>query len=99
MAEKQTVPKMEETSREKLTPKLVMLAMGLIKQMLYKVKNEPKHEVHSRSCLTRMSDPFMLTSADIDEFFGESEGSKSQVQEDKAPTPDSSKEAPEKSTK
>ncbi|KAI8563820.1 hypothetical protein RHMOL_Rhmol03G0138800 [Rhododendron molle] len=76
-----------------------MFAMSLIRQTLYRVENEPKHEVHSHSCLTRMSDPFTLTPADIAEFFSESEGSESQVQENKAPTPDHSKDSPEKSSK
>ncbi|KAG5544212.1 hypothetical protein RHGRI_016833 [Rhododendron griersonianum] len=99
MAEKQTMLEMEEKSREELTPELVMFAMSLIRQTLYRVENEPKYEIHSRSCLTMMSNPFTLTPADIAEFFSESEGSESQVQENKAPTPDSSKESLEKSLK
>ncbi|KAG5565856.1 hypothetical protein RHGRI_001684 [Rhododendron griersonianum] len=99
MAEKQTAPKMEETSGGKVTPELVMLAMGFIRQTLYRVENEPKYEIHSRSCLTKMSDPFKLTPAEIAEFFAESEGSESQAQENKALAPDSSKESLEKSSK
>ncbi|KAG5524208.1 hypothetical protein RHGRI_031018 [Rhododendron griersonianum] len=99
MAEKQTVPQMKETPGEELTPELVMLTMSLIRQTLYKVENEPKYEVHSRSCLAKTSDPFTLTPADIVEFFGESEDSESQVQEDKPPPLDPSKGSPEKSSK
>ncbi|KAI8559753.1 hypothetical protein RHMOL_Rhmol04G0198800 [Rhododendron molle] len=79
MARKQTVPQMKETPEEKLTPELVMLAMSLIRRTLYRVENEPKFEVHSRSCLTRMSDASTLTSADITEFFGESKGPESRT--------------------
>ncbi|KAG5557835.1 hypothetical protein RHGRI_007915 [Rhododendron griersonianum] len=47
----------------------------------------------------RMSNPFKLTPVEIAEFFGESKGSDSQAQENKAPAPDSSKESLEKSSK
>ncbi|KAI8542669.1 hypothetical protein RHMOL_Rhmol08G0156300 [Rhododendron molle] len=76
-----------------------MLAMGLIRQSLYRVENEPKYKVHSHSCLTRMSDPFKSTPINIAKFFNESEGSESQLQENKTPTPDSSKESLEKHSK
>ncbi|KAG5548746.1 hypothetical protein RHGRI_014189 [Rhododendron griersonianum] len=90
---------MEEKSGEKLTPELVMHTMSFIRQMLCRAENEPKYEVHSWSCLAGMSDPFTLTPADIAEFFGESEGSESQVQGNKTPTPDSSKDSFEKTSK
>ncbi|KAG5523697.1 hypothetical protein RHGRI_030621 [Rhododendron griersonianum] len=97
MADKQPVPEMEGKPEEKLTPELVMYAMSLIGQVLYEVKNEQRHEVHPRSCLTGVSDPLMLTHSDIAEFFEESEGSGNKTKE--AKTPDSPKDTPEKTSK
>ncbi|KAG5523823.1 hypothetical protein RHGRI_030724 [Rhododendron griersonianum] len=73
-----------------------MYALSIIRQTLYRVENEPKHEVHSRSCLTGVSNPFMLTPSDIAELFNESKDSRSKVEENK--TPDPSKDTLEKAS-
>ncbi|KAI8573071.1 hypothetical protein RHMOL_Rhmol01G0250100 [Rhododendron molle] len=72
------VLEMEEKFEEKLSPELVK---SLIRHTLYKVENEPKYEVHFQSCLTGVSDPFILTLANIAEFLEELEDSEIKVEE------------------
>ncbi|KAG5523870.1 hypothetical protein RHGRI_030758 [Rhododendron griersonianum] len=100
MADEQPIPEVArqtEDSRD-LTPEHVMQAMAIISQFLYKVENEPRHEVHPYSYFQGRPLSFDLSPFDIAEFFEEQEDLENKFEEAKGtgPSTSSSEATPKK---